>query len=108
MQSFVLSFTNGRECMMKVTMGKRTIVFPVGLDGNFRIADTGISLGTNSEQSLAASKGSWVNDNTFVVKFHILGDVVTQIFSMKFSGDEVAMDFSNAASSARIVGKIEK
>jgi CubicO group peptidase (beta-lactamase class C family) len=108
LQSFVLSYENGRECMMKVTIGKLTLDFPVGLDGNFRIANTGISLGTNSEQSVVASKGSWVNDNTFVVKFHILGDVVTQIFSMTFTGDDVALDFGNAISSTRIVGKMGK
>lgn len=107
LRSFVLSFKNGRECMMKVTIGKLTLDFPVGLDGNFRIVNTGISLGTNSEQSLAAGKGSWVSDNTFVVKFHILGDVVTQIFSMKFADDDVAMDFGNVVSSTRIVGKRE-
>jgi len=57
---------------------------------------------------VVASKGSWVNDHTFVVKFHILGDIVTQIFSMKFSEDEVALDFGNAISTTRIVGKTGK
>jgi hypothetical protein len=108
LQSFVLSFEDGRKCMMRMTMGKLTLDFPVGLDGNFRIVNTGISLGTNSEQSLAASKGTWVSDSTFVVKFHILGDVVTQIFSMAFTDDDVALDFGNAISSIRIAGKIGK
>jgi hypothetical protein len=108
LRSFVLTFKNGREGAMKMTIGKLALDFPVGLDGNFRVANTGISLGTNSEQSLAASKGSWVNANTFAFKFHILGDVVTQIFSMKFTDDEVTMDFGNAISSARIAGKMRK
>jgi CubicO group peptidase (beta-lactamase class C family) len=108
MQSFILSFKDARECMMKVTRGKQILDFPVGLDGNFRIVNTGISMGSNSEQSWVASKGSWVNDNTFVVKFHILGDVVTQTFSMKFTGDEVSLNFGNTISFTRILGKMEK
>ena len=108
MQSFVLSFKDGRKCTMKVTMDKLTLDFPVGLDGNFRTVNTGIPLGTNSESSLVASRGSWVNDNTFAFKFHILGDVVTETFTMKFTDDDVALDFGNAISSTRIVGKMEK
>jgi CubicO group peptidase (beta-lactamase class C family) len=107
-QSFVLAFKDGRECMMKLTIGKQTLDFPVGLDGNFRVVNTGISLGSNSEQSQLASKGSWVNDNTFVVKSHILGDVVTQVFAMKFTDDDVSLDFGNTISSTRVVGKMEK
>ena len=108
MQSFVLSFKDARACMMKVTMGKQALDFPVGLDGNFRTVNTGIPLGSNSEQSWVASKGSWVNDKTFVVKFHILGDVVTQTFSMKFTDDDVSLDFGNTISFTRILGKMEK
>ena len=78
------------------------------MDGNFRIVDAGISLGNNSEQSRVASKGSWVNDETFVFKFHILGDVVTQTFSMKFTGADVSLEFGNATSSTRIIGKMEE
>jgi CubicO group peptidase (beta-lactamase class C family) len=107
-QSFVLAFKDVRECMMKVTIGKQTLDFPVGLDGNFRIVNTGISLGSNSEQSQLASKGSWVDDKTFVVKSHILGDVVTQVFSIKFTDDDVSLDFGNTISSTRIIGKMEK
>jgi CubicO group peptidase (beta-lactamase class C family) len=108
MQSFVLSFKDARECMMRVTMRDQILEFPVGLDGNFRIVDTGISLSNSSEQSRVASKGSWVNDETFVFKFHILGDVVTQTFSMKFTGADVSLDFGNATSSTRIIGKMEE
>ncbi len=108
MQSFVLSFKDGRECVMKVTIGKLILDFPVGLDGNFRIANAGISFGNNSAPSQVASKGSWVDDNTFTFKFHILGDVVTQNFSLKFTNDDVVLDFGNAASSIRITGKMEK
>ena len=110
MQSFVLSFKDGRECTMKVTMGKLSLDFPVGLDGNFRTVNVGISLGTNSEASLVVSKGFWIDDNTFAFKFHILGDVVTQNFSLKFTDDDVslALDVGNGISSTRIVGKMEK
>jgi len=108
MQSFVLSFKDARECMMRVTMHDQVLAFPVGLDGNFRVVDTGISLSNNSEQSRVASRGSWVNDETFVFKFHILGDVVTQTFSMKFTGGDVSLDFGNAISSTRMIGKMEE
>jgi CubicO group peptidase (beta-lactamase class C family) len=110
MQSFVLSFKDGRECAMKVTTGELTLDFPIGLDGNFRIANAGVSFGNNSEQSQIASKGSWVDDKTFVFKFHILGDVVTEVFSLKFTDDDVslALDVGNGISSTRIAGKMEK
>jgi hypothetical protein len=109
MQSFVLSFKDGRECAMKVTMGKLTLDFPIGLNGNFRIANAGVSFGNNSEQSQIASKGSWVDDKTFIFRFHILG-VVTEVFSLKFTDDDVslALDVGNGISSTRIVGKMEK
>ncbi len=107
MQAFVLSFKNGRECMMQVTLGKQTLDFPVGLDGNFRIVDTGMSMGNNSEQSRVAAKGSWVDDKTFVVKFHILGDVVTSTFSMMFTDDKVSLSFG-AISLTMIIGKTGK
>ncbi len=108
MQSFVLSCKDAHECMMQVTMRGQSLEFPVGLDGNFRIVDAGISLSNNSGQSRVASRGSWVDDETFVFRFHILGDVVTQTFSMKFTGDEVSLDFGNAISSTRIIGKMEE
>jgi CubicO group peptidase (beta-lactamase class C family) len=108
MQSFVLSFEDAHECMMKVTIGKQILDFPVGLDGNFRIVNTGVSLGSNSEQSRLASKGSWVDDKTFVVKSHILGDVVTQTFSMKFTDDDVSLDFGSTIPFIRIMGKMGK
>jgi hypothetical protein len=108
MQSFVLSFEDARECIMKVAIGKQILDFPVGLDGNFRIVNTGISLGSNSESSWLASKGSWANDKTFVVRSHILGDVVTQTFSMQFTGDDVSLDFGSTTPYIRIMGKMEK
>jgi len=108
MQSFVLSFKNGRECRMEVTIGKQTLDFPIGLDGNFQIVNTGISMGSNPEQTRLASKGSWVDDKTFDIKSHLLGDVTTQIFSMKFTDDDVSLDFGNSISSIRIIGKMEK
>jgi len=108
MQSFVLSFKDGRECTMNVAIGKMAIDFPVGLDGNFRIANAGISFGNNSEPSQIASKGSWVDDNTFAFKFHILGDVVTQNFLLKFGDTDVALDLGDGFSSTRIAGKMEK
>ena len=107
LQSLVLSFKNGRECAMKLTIGKQTLDFPIGLDGNFRIVDTGMSMGSNSEQSRVASKGSWVDDKTFIFKFHILGDVVTSTFSMKFTDDEVSLSFGSI-SLTRIIGKMKK
>lgn len=107
LQSLVLSFKNGRECVMKLTIGKQTLDFPIGLDGNFRIVDTGMSMGNNSEQSRVASKGSWVDDKTFIFKFHILGDVLTSTFSMKFTDDEVSLSFGSI-SLTRIIGKMEK
>jgi hypothetical protein len=90
-----------------VTLGKQTLDFPVGLDGNFRIVDTGMSMGNNSEQSRVAAKGSWVDDKTFVVKFHILGDVVTSTFSMMFTDDKVSLSFG-AISLTMIIGKTGK
>jgi hypothetical protein len=108
MQSFVLSFEDARECMMRVTIGKQILDFPVGLDGNFRIVNTGISMGSNSEPSWLASKGSWPNDKTFVVRSHILGDVVTQTFSMQFTGDDVSLDFGSTTPYIGIMGKMEK
>ena len=110
MQSFVLSFKDGRECAMKVTIGKLTLDFPIGLDGNFRIANAGVSFGNNFEQSEIASKGSWVDDKTFAFRFHILGDVVTEVFSFKFTDDDVSLglDVGNGISSTRIAGKMEK
>jgi hypothetical protein len=108
MKSFVLSFKDARECMMRVTIGKQILDFPVGLDGNFRIVNTGTSMGNNSEPSRLASKGSWANDKTFVVRSHILGDVVTQTFSMKFTDDDVSLDFGNPIPFMRIMGKTEK
>ena len=88
-------------------MGKLTLDFPIGLNGNFRIANAGVSFGNNSEQSQIASKGSWVDDNTFAFKFHILGDVVTQNFLLKFGDKDVALDLGNGISSTRISGKME-
>jgi CubicO group peptidase (beta-lactamase class C family) len=108
MQSFVLSFKDGRECTMKIAIGKMAIDLPIGLDGNFRIANAGVSFGNNSEPSQTASKGSWVNDSTFAFKFHILGDVVTQNFSLKFSDKDFALDLGDGFSSTRIAGKMEK
>jgi hypothetical protein len=63
---------------------------------------------SNSESSWLASKGSWANDKTFVVRSHILGDVVTQTFSMQFAGDAVSLDFGSTTPYIRIVGKMEK
>ena len=108
MQSFVLSFEDARECIMKVAIGKQILDFPVGLDGNFRIVNAGISLDSNSEPSRLASKGSWADDKTFVVRSHILGDVVTQTFSMQFTGDDVSLDFGSTTPYIRIMGKMEK
>ena len=51
MQSLVLSFKDARECTMRVTMRDQILAFPVGLDGDFRIVDTGIPMGNNSEPS---------------------------------------------------------
>ena len=105
MQSLVLFFRDDRECTMRVTMRQTPIEFPVGLNGNYVITNAGISLGNNSDQYQIASKGSWVDDQTFTVKFHILGDAVTQTFTMKFAGDDISVDFGNTFSSARITGR---
>jgi CubicO group peptidase (beta-lactamase class C family) len=108
MQSLMLNFKGNRECTMRVIMQQRPIEFPVGLNGNYLIANAGMSLGNNSEQYQIASKGSWIDDQTFVVKFHILGDAVTQTFTMRFAGDDVSVDFGNTFSALRITGKTEK
>jgi hypothetical protein len=109
MQFFVLSFEDTRKCVMKLAIGKQILEFPAGLDGNFRIVNTGISLSSNSGPSRLASKGSWTNDKTFVVRSHILGDVVTQTFSMQFTGDDVSLDFGSTTTPyIRIMGKMEK
>jgi hypothetical protein len=104
----MLNFKGNRECTMRVIMQQRPIEFPVGLNGNYLIANAGMSLGNNSEQYQIASKGSWIDDQTFVVKFHILGDAVTQTFTMRFAGDDVSVDFGNTFSALRITGKTEK
>jgi CubicO group peptidase (beta-lactamase class C family) len=108
MQSLVLSFKDNRQCTMRVTMHQLPIEFPVGLNGNYVIASTGMSLGNNSAQDQIASKGSWIDDKTFAVKFHILGDAVTQTFTLKFAGDDVSVDFGNTFSATRIMGRMEK
>jgi len=104
-QSIVLTFRDRGLCTAEVVLGKTTINFPIGLDGNFRFADAGTSFGNNSKSSRFASIGSWVNDRTFAFKFHILGDVVTQNFSLNFVGDDVSLDINDSFSAKHIKGK---
>ena len=105
MQSMVLTFRDGGQCTAEVVLGKTTIRFPIGLDGKFRFADSGISFGNNSKLSRIASVGSWVNDRTFEFKFHILGDVVTQNFSLSFAGDDLSLNIGDAFSTKHFSGK---
>lgn len=105
MQSIQLTFRDGAQCTAEVGLGKTTIRFPIGLDGDFRFAHAGISFGNNSKPSRIASVGSWINDRTFAFKFHILGDVVTQNFTMNFAGDDVSVDINNSFSAKHIMGK---
>ena len=105
MRSVVVSFPKSAEAKMEIAFEKMTLAFPIGLDGIPRTANVGISLGNNSEPSIVAAQGGWKGNSVFEFRFHIVGDVISQTFSLDFVGDELSMQIRSGAPTMYLTGK---
>jgi CubicO group peptidase (beta-lactamase class C family) len=65
-----------------------TIRAEVGLDGLYRMTDTGPA-GPMPENNRLAARGRWTSDNELSLESHQIGDPIHAIWTVRFEGDRV-------------------
>jgi hypothetical protein len=91
---FSLTFENEAEALFRLSTysplaGSDGVELPIGLDDTYRIAPGRFGLP-------AALKGSWENDNLFVLNMNEIGNINNWIIEMTFEGDEVNLLMKDA------------
>jgi hypothetical protein len=75
---------------------------PLGLDGTYRT-------GGRARFGVNAAKGSWQDENTFVLDLHTLGNDDARTFTLTFEGPNVDLQFQNVFGwKARVQGTTQQ
>ena len=107
-ESLVLVFGGDDEAGLSVDMTVGEFDAAIGLDGVYRVSDIG-RMGDMPSGNKRASKGYWVNDNTFHVSSRELGNPVCFEYDLTFDRGEIeaTVAFEPLGRSSTLRGKAE-
>jgi CubicO group peptidase (beta-lactamase class C family) len=94
-----LEFDGGKGCRLSIVVKDKSFDSEVGLDGRYRFTETG-DLGPMPENNRIAVRGAWVDDATFAIDAHEMGDPIHSRTLFTFSGDTI-----DVAVSVRPIGR---
>lgn len=85
----MLTFGEGEEAQLQMTMADGELMAPLGLDDVYRVSELEPLdfLGAVSPEPSIGLKGRWRNDTTFLVNFLLAGAVDTLLIRLNFEGD---------------------
>jgi hypothetical protein len=94
--SLPLDFKNKNSCILKLNQNGNDYVLPVGLDGVYRVSNAS-QVGTMTIYPLysqVALKGNWINENTFEMNWHYVGESFCEVYRITFDGSKVTIDIT--------------
>jgi CubicO group peptidase (beta-lactamase class C family) len=74
---------NGQEMALGIMIGGQQYLFPVGLDGVYRISNQ------TPSKLPAGVRGEWTSEDTFVLEYDEIGRVNDFTFTIQFSGNSI-------------------
>jgi hypothetical protein len=111
-QSFMLTFDDGDEAQLQMTMADGELTVPVGLDDVYRVSQVEPLdfLGAVSSEPSVGLKGRWRSDTTFLVDFQLAGAVEKMLIRLNFAGDRVTarLSFEPRGQSFEIQGAVRE
>jgi CubicO group peptidase (beta-lactamase class C family) len=81
-------FEKTDQCRLEIKYNNDILDLAVGMDNVYRITD-GVNWGIKSANNTLALRGKWINDHTFFIDFHEVGEPFYFDMTFQFSDDEI-------------------
>ena len=91
LDSLSLKFSKSGEATVDVKYYGSLLTFPVGLDGTYRLSNTG------PFQLIAGAKGKWTGDSEFLLDLNFIANINHYILDIKFHDDQIDVTANEAS-----------